>query len=166
MPKANKKPVKNKKSGSSKSLFSSKRIKLIFGILVVLAVAGIGTYIYRSTFAVTYDWTFICNSSASDTYIRVKPPIRYQSPSQWFNLPVDVKWGDCTKILFNGDDNIRVDVDPDFGGQPDIDSYKIGEIGVGYGGCHYNSENSSSDPPDSYNWNGIRYRNYRTGNCT
>ena len=106
------------------------------------------------------DYTYVCNSDYSFSAIRV---YSINGPSYSFNL----KKGQCTpSLVWNGYDNLRVDVeDPASSLLSDVDSYKIGEISIGWGPCHENSENDASNPPDSYNWNGIRYRNYERGDC-
>lgn len=94
----------------------------------------------------------VCNSTASVASIEI--------PN---NAGVFVD-GACGNF-YNGADNLFVDVEYDSSYQ-DVNSYKQGEIGVGYGGCHTNSENATSDVYDHANDNGARYRNFRYGNCT
>lgn len=102
---------------------------------------------------------FVCNSSGSTAPIDV-----YHSDSgsdhdvyNWLGF------GACTGNTINND-NLRVDVESD-GNAQDVDSYKQGEINVGYGPCHENSENPASDVSDHSNDNGARYHNWAGARC-
>lgn len=108
-----------------------------------------------------------CNSSGSDNGIRVYD---VNDASQGNTLGI----GDCSNAIQNppGRDfiyvpSVRVDVNPElyFGSGSDIDSYKIGHIDFGYGGCHESSENSGSNPDDDYADTGFRYKNYTSSTC-
>lgn len=100
----------------------------------------------------------LCNSDYSDASIRAYST--YPGATYSYTLGR----GQCVSRPWNGADNLTVDVEPY--SIPDIDSYKQGEINVGWAGCHENSENSSSDPSDHNNDNGTRYRNYSSWNCS
>jgi hypothetical protein len=58
----------------------------------------------------------------------------------------------------------HVRVDTDGPGGADMNSYEIGHINYGYGGCH-SGETNSSDPPDSYGDTGFRYHTVTGSNC-
>ena len=126
---------------------------------VVLGVAGV--FVAAPAQAAENYANAVCNSDYSDAGIRVFSD--YPGATYSYNLAA----GQCVSRPWNGADNLRVDVEyPSHSVFGDIDSYKIGEIGVGWGPCHTGSENSASNPPDSYNANGIRYRNYSNSNCS
>lgn len=138
----------------------AKKNKIVFNhkhkgvTLIAIAVffAAIGSLaIYQTYAASTY--IYVYNSSASDATIKVydkyHPTTRYD-----FVGP-----GERSKQMYNGFNDIRVDVDPY---NKDIDSYKLGVVGNGYGPCH-SSDNSASDPPNSLE---VRYRNYYNGSCS
>jgi hypothetical protein len=95
----------------------------------------------------------VCNSTASVGHITV------WSTQAWFAERTLPK-GYCQ--VFGHVSTIRVDVDPEYGNDGDVDSYYIGVIGQGYGPCH-DSENPESDPPDDAP-NGVRY-NTNAGHC-
>jgi hypothetical protein len=101
----------------------------------------------------------ICNSSISANYIKAYNDSRHE---EHYIAP------DHCDTVYNGDGNARVDVDPydrpvgDY--IKDIDSYKLGVIGEGYGPCHEDSENNASDPPNTAP-DGVRYRNYVNSTC-
>ena len=135
--------------------------KVIGGVsALVLGTVGALAFTLPAHAAPQYDWTFVCNSDYSVSNIRV------YSDFVGAQYSYNVAEGGCTGIIFNGYDNLRVDVEDRGFGDLDVNSYKIGEISIGWGPCHTNSENPASNPPDSYNWNGIRYRNYDTTACT
>jgi hypothetical protein len=100
----------------------------------------------------------LCNSDYSDSSIRAYS--NYPGATYSYTL----KAGQCVSRPWNGADNLKVDVET--GLSLDIDSYKIGEINVGWGPCHENSENEASDPSDHYNDNGTRYRTSTSSNCS
>lgn len=128
-----------------------------FGVSAAAVVLGLGGLFLTATPAAAQNYVNLCNSEYSVETIRVYSDL----PS--YNVYLTP--GACTSF-FNGYDNLRVDVEYCTGGCRDVNSYKIGEIGVGWGPCHEDSENSASNPPDSYNENGIRYRNYDTTRCS
>lgn len=88
----------------------------------------------------------ICNSSLSFTRIK---------PNAWGYLQP----GACSPWLYNGNNNVRVDTDPDGPSH----SYIINPVGAPVGPCHNDSDNHSSDPP---NYETVYYRNFDHGNCT
>lgn len=63
---------------------------------------------------------------------------------------------------FAGQSSLRVDVDPDAFGEPDVDSYYIGQEGEGYGPCH-DGENSASDPPNIGPNRYVKYNSNKSG---
>lgn len=136
--------------------------KRLLAALSSLALAfGLGLVATQPAEALTNDWTKVCNSDYSVAEILVKV---YDDPS-WGYFQVELNSGQCTGTIYNAHDNIRVDTEYQAGILMQVHSYKIGEIGVGWGPCHDDSDNSASNPPDSYNVNGIRYRNYHTYHC-
>lgn len=132
-----------------------KRIITLFASLaLILGIAAVTT---QPAEALTNDWTDVYNSDYSVACILVKV---YDDPSVGY-FQRQVCPGGHTGTIWNGDDNIRIDVEYESSCLfCDVDSYKKGEIGVGWGPC-YNGENESANPPDSYNNGGIRIRNYK-----
>jgi hypothetical protein len=127
----------------------NKKKWILLPALVVL-FAGIGGYaIYTAYAASTY--IYVYNSSASDATIKVYD--KYH-PSTRYDF---VGPGERSKQMYNGFNDIRVDVD-----NKSIDSYKLGIVGNGYGSCHKDSSNTASDPPNALE---VRYRNYQSRSC-
>jgi hypothetical protein len=149
--------AKSKTSSSKKSTkkisFASKNKKALIVLVAALFVA-VGIAGVMQTYALTN--IKICNSSASAAKIEA-----YKTDWSWHKT---LSPNYCSSWVNNtGSNPVRVDVEYDFGGV-DVDSYKLGRIGSGYGPCHTNSENSASNPPDDAS-QGVRYRNYRGGSC-
>jgi hypothetical protein len=127
----------------------------------ILPIVGLSVMFTQPAAAAENYANAVCNSDYSYNSIRVYS--NYPGATYSYTLGA----GQCVSRPWNGADNLRVDVEgcSNIIQCWDIDSYKIGEINVGWGPCHEDSENDASDPPDSYNDNGIRYRNYRTTTC-
>jgi hypothetical protein len=89
----------------------------------------------------------VCNSSVS---IGVIAAIDGYSAVY---VPVEV--GQC-KTVSNYGGRLRIDPDPEWG-DPDVDSYVIGEVGYGYRSTWVNSE-ATFNPPDAWFLNGIRVK--------
>jgi hypothetical protein len=82
----------------------------------------------------------ICNSSNSVAWIKVW---RIGGGS---GFPSYIAPDGTCGTFAQTDNELRVDVDPEWG-PSDVDSYRIGQEGEGYGPCH-SGENDSSDPPN------------------
>ena len=130
-----------------------KRLDIRLLIIPVLAIAAAGVYSYHFAAASFLPYQ-ICNSSASDDRLEV-------SSTTWTDVTPLIRIGkdQCKSFNFPAS-SVRVGVDAY--GSPDIDSYKLGIIGQGYGPCHH-GENDFSDPP---NTGQVRYRNYTNGSCS
>lgn len=126
-----------------------------------LALAG-GFSVLATQPASAATYTLICNSDYSDEWIR------WYGSGDPHGLGGYAPPSDCdnTGSQYISITYLRVDVDTTGSNSNgvDIDSYKIGEIDVGWGPCH-TGETDSSNPPDEYANHGIRYRNYKGGSC-
>jgi hypothetical protein len=139
-----------KKSTKKNSLPS--RRKWLLPAIIVLLIVGIGGFFAVKSYAGS-TYIQVCSSSGSDASMKVYD--KYH-PSTRYDY---IESGVCSKTMYNGFNDIRVDVDPFNKG---IDSYKLGIIGNGYGPCHTYSSNPSSDPPNA---SAVRYRNYHSTTC-
>lgn len=128
---------------------------------VAIATLGAGAVVATAPAeAAFYPW--MKNSSASDEWIRY---YSYGNPSNGRYLyPGDNESSTAPNpdIAIN---DIRVDVDTTGSTSRgvDVDSYKIGDEGNGYGPCHV-GETDASNPPDTYT--AIIYRNYTNSSCS
>lgn len=139
--------------------------RLLLAVAAVFGLSALAATPAQADAGLENGYMEVCNSSGSVADITVYDG--YGAIDYLYH----VADGDCqldppdyTRGLRNVNNNVRVDVEDH---EPqDVDSYKIGHISEGYGPCHEDSENHASDPPNSYEPYGARYRNYTTGNCT
>ena len=138
-----------------------KKIAALMGALATIVTFAIVSTLPAEAYP-PESFSEFCNSAYSDdVVIAYRGP--YSDPSKTWWTDTDQCWFDGVPSAVGPVTDIRVDVDP-AGFGADIDSYKIGEIGVGWGPCH-DGETNSSNPPDSYGANGVRYRNYSNSGC-
>lgn len=105
------------------------------------------------------------HADGDDTYIKVCVSINSQGPMEVFSglHPTGVIIiGDRCNTFYNGDGSVRVDPDPELGG--DVGSTWWGFIGHGYDYCSSGTNGEAwINPPDSAGLDGVRYNSDASG---
>jgi hypothetical protein len=118
-------------------------------LLVIVGMSSLLGLLAAPAYAEPYSGSpyRVCNSSVSVGVIA--------AIDGYSAVYVPVEIGQC-KTVSNYGGRLRIDPDPEWG-DPDVDSYVIGEVGYGYRSTWVNSE-TTFNPPDAWFLNGIRVK--------